>query len=802
MAAHHLQRVRVPGISGLALFLSLCLSTCSHDAPRQNPLDPELTPPVELEATLDATTGAVALTWSRYEGDEDFAAYKVLRNISESTRVETLAVYTHPDSTTAVDTSLAPITSYAYRVAVVNRAGHAALSQPATVTGFNLGSVTLSPPLVAPERGAVVLQWTAYTGPGFKGYEVLRHRVGSDVDTVLFASPGRLDTLASDTTARHGEAYAYTVRSRAAGQDLASNSREAILELPTVTMAAPLFESASASASGTWSRYTGPRFLHYELQRRTSELSYVTLETRTDVADTAFADGELRGDTEYVYRVVVVTDRGEEIGSNEAGGGLHRQVDSWTFSRATRIPAIRLYRQPNGRVDALYSIGPGGHIFNGTLAPGGVIERMQTLVQNPYNWPSAGYNLATTIDGEGHRTLLYLLWVGAALSTYSADGQVLLHTTEIQMELPEIALSSARIGGEVALRGGVFGDLKIWSSGQRVSTDDLDSLPPEAPYFGDIGIWSFERVSWAADRLFFSVGVSTFSGHAIGRDSSWVDLVLGMSYHGTKGVRIGKLSGASLSYAFNWADRQVDLVWSYSPAAESGLLPMEMQASADLVGLDAVPSAVEFGSVGRDAWITVRSPAALLGGVDQPIFCTAAQLHGSTLVTSEDSLYTVSPEGAASGAIPLPWRVSEMRVWEGRRLPQVGVCIPDENIILVGDVPDGVIDDLPSYLTRRIGPGTGAPASFLVSPLSFDVGPNGRYYVLDAGNARIVVFDSNRQYVTEFGGWGSGPGQFNFGRGGNPGSTHPGFRGSIAVDADGAIYVADEENRRIQKFAP
>ena len=32
------------------LFLVLC---CSHDAPRDNPLDPHLTPPVELQVAVD-----------------------------------------------------------------------------------------------------------------------------------------------------------------------------------------------------------------------------------------------------------------------------------------------------------------------------------------------------------------------------------------------------------------------------------------------------------------------------------------------------------------------------------------------------------------------------------------------------------------------------------------------------------------------------------------------------------------------------------------------------------------------------
>jgi DNA-binding beta-propeller fold protein YncE len=45
---------------------------------------------------------------------------------------------------------------------------------------------------------------------------------------------------------------------------------------------------------------------------------------------------------------------------------------------------------------------------------------------------------------------------------------------------------------------------------------------------------------------------------------------------------------------------------------------------------------------------------------------------------------------------------------------------------------------------------------------------------------------------------GSEPGQFDFGGG----LTSDDHAGSIAVDDDGFIYVADVGNRRIQKFAP
>jgi hypothetical protein len=62
----------------------------------------------------------------------------------------------------------------------------------------------------------------------------------------------------------------------------------------------------------------------------------------------------------------------------------------------------------------------------------------------------------------------------------------------------------------------------------------------------------------------------------------------------------------------------------------------------------------------------------------------------------------------------------------------------------------------------------------------------GNIYVTDGiGGSRIAKYDPEGRFVTNFGGDGDAPGQFN------------GIRG-IAIDAQDNLYVADEGNRRIQ----
>ena len=66
--------------------------------------------------------------------------------------------------------------------------------------------------------------------------------------------------------------------------------------------------------------------------------------------------------------------------------------------------------------------------------------------------------------------------------------------------------------------------------------------------------------------------------------------------------------------------------------------------------------------------------------------------------------------------------------------------------------------------------------------------PDGRVLVADGfDNSRVVVLDLDGKHLTEFGGPGDGPGQFDVVHG-------------LAVGPDGRLFVADRDNRRIQVF--
>jgi hypothetical protein len=62
-------------------------------------------------------------------------------------------------------------------------------------------------------------------------------------------------------------------------------------------------------------------------------------------------------------------------------------------------------------------------------------------------------------------------------------------------------------------------------------------------------------------------------------------------------------------------------------------------------------------------------------------------------------------------------------------------------------------------------------------------------YVLDSGNNRIQKFSADGKFLTSFGRFGQGPGEF----------IYPGW---LAIDGSGNLYVSDPHNRRLQILGP
>ncbi|MFN8593713.1 MAG: 6-bladed beta-propeller, partial [Thermomicrobiales bacterium] len=87
--------------------------------------------------------------------------------------------------------------------------------------------------------------------------------------------------------------------------------------------------------------------------------------------------------------------------------------------------------------------------------------------------------------------------------------------------------------------------------------------------------------------------------------------------------------------------------------------------------------------------------------------------------------------------------------------------------------------------------GEGSGNGQFLSPSSIAVDSRGRVYVLDNGRSDVQVFDDQGNYLTTIGEFGTGEGQFLLSEG-----------GAVGIDASDNVWVSDSGNHRLQKFSP
>ena len=759
----------------------------------------EVSPVQLLDAEADAEAGAVRLRWTRFPGSR-FGAYSVERRGATEDDFVAIGQINSRDDTLFTDTNVAPDASYVYRI-VLEAAGQLWISNRSGRERYSLSPVTLIAAEPGNQEGVIRLTWSRFTGPGFESYQI--RRIAESIDQELISTQTAIqDTSFVDRSALAGGAYVYTVTVQATGEELVSNPLVSSLTLPAVEIESIEMQSATASASLSWTRYEGPRFRAYQVWRRT------TIETRmvAEIADrdvTALVDTSLSGNTEYIYRVVVATTRSEEVASTEVGGTIHALVDSWPLTLDSD-ESVRLYVEAEGRITALVA---GEHqirlLFFGV---NGTLLDEQLLHSGVRIEPRS---VATTVDEEGERFLTVgyknrprvssgrnvtegTEW-GKFLLRFSPEGT--LDSATKEYKLFEDFLQEREFTGynRIFIQGGVggvfFDNVEVSADGNVLFADDFED--------GIADEWG---------NLFGGASVRDGKLRLIGRasipDTSWNDFrfeadVSSAGNQGAIGVDVGP---RILPITINLIPSENEVgLFRGGAKLDSEFLP-GVPGAVYRLGLELVDGRLSASVQSPVVWREQQTD------LDNQ-WTSLLSFEGSVTLTVGAQPYSLDQEGEAMSRTTLPSLVSEMRIWNrSGGTGTVGICLPESHQLAVieervqGSLMSWSFPTVGDRVQAPVGSGIGHESGHFVFPLSFDAGPDGRLFVLDAGNDRIQVFDRDRRFLTKWGQRGDGPGEFTFGR---VIRTEPeDFSGSVVVDREGFIYVADVLNQRIQKFNP
>jgi DNA-binding beta-propeller fold protein YncE len=118
-----------------------------------------------------------------------------------------------------------------------------------------------------------------------------------------------------------------------------------------------------------------------------------------------------------------------------------------------------------------------------------------------------------------------------------------------------------------------------------------------------------------------------------------------------------------------------------------------------------------------------------------------------------------------------------------------GIAVEPSGNVIVADLTPRVqrFTASGSYLGTLAVGGSGEGQLGSCCWTQVDVDPDGRIFVTDIGNNRILVFAADGSFGAQWGSLGSGPGQFNLPTG-------------LTIDSYDNVYVFDRGNSRVEKF--
>jgi streptogramin lyase len=264
---------------------------------------------------------------------------------------------------------------------------------------------------------------------------------------------------------------------------------------------------------------------------------------------------------------------------------------------------------------------------------------------------------------------------------------------------------------------------------------------------------------------------------------------------------VGKLASASLACHAATATTQwppdpclttastvFDRAWAAAEAKGGCITTVQVQDVEDEVANVVAAAVGELTGTPEDALLTTPAARACAASKLKATAKDATALFAcDTTGVKQGRLFSAACVNKAGGALVTAWDAAEAK----------GGCAT------VGDSEALPFDGLAEWGLIHVGPPPRSPVTcgtFLTTwgkegsgdgqfnaTYRVAVDGSGNVFVADNNNNRIQKFDNTGTFLTTWGSLGSGDGQFNWPLG-------------VAVDGSGNVFVADWNNNRVQKF--
>lgn len=224
-------------------------------------------------------------------------------------------------------------------------------------------------------------------------------------------------------------------------------------------------------------------------------------------------------------------------------------------------------------------------------------------------------------------------------------------------------------------------------------------------------------------------------------------------------------------------------IWDYGVGpSEAPTVADPYEAGTVMLAADRLFGAELYQPLGLNA------PRGIAAGLNEDLYVADSRNHRILHIAADGSLLhewgtfaDILAGDAPIGAFNEPW----------------GVAVGPDGSVYVTDtwnhrVQKFAEDGKPIEIWGQYGqplPEIPESKSSFWGPRGIAVDSQGQVFIADTGNKRIVVFDEDGNYLTEFGTGGFDPGQFDEPVG-------------VAVASDGTVYVTDTWNQRVQSFIP